>query len=241
MSLLNAEAFLNNVKTSHTLWLGGRFGGGKTSLAVHIAWVFLKRGWASKVITNFPCAIASWPPPIPLRDAVIVLDEAAEFAARWSDASGYVKDLRKDDLYYLMPSVFPPHNRLRRLIVTRVFNGYVVGFPAWFYSWSLNTGTGSHDKGTMIWWKPIRDIDGLYSTRDKVNSDWGIGYAMAANGDPRILDAVDRSEGRVIIDHGQDVGDDAIAEAYEDISATMSDVGAQFSQVARSLAKVMKR
>lgn len=173
MPLINAEAFLGACRNARTLHVDGRYGGGKTSLACHIAWVFLQRGWVNRVVANFPLAIAEFPPSLPLGDCAVVLDEASEFVSGWRVAQNYVKDLRKMNLVYLMPSVFPPHPRLRRLVVQRSLNLYVYGIPAWLYKWQFSVGS-VRDGASFLWWKPIKDIQGLYTTGYSANTDWGI-------------------------------------------------------------------
>lgn len=228
MPLYNAESFLGAVRNARTLHVDGRYGGGKTSLAAHIAWIFLKRGWVKNVCANFPMSIAQFPPPLPLQDTAVVLDEASEFVSQWSKASKYVKDLRKMNTIYLMPSVFPPHARLRRLTAQRLINLYVYGIPAWVYSWQFSVGS-VRDGSKFIWWKPIRDIKGLYQTGYSANTDWGI-EAAAMQSHKR--QATDDDTTREDIDQ-----QDEIVTSLQDAAESMDNTASAFGRAIRRLSR----
>jgi len=145
---LFADAFLRMVANHRVVWLSGRFGGGKTSLAVWIAAWLVRNRYAARLVSNIPIVGRVDPPPVPINDSVILLDESWMYVDSWSDVKAYAAFLRKANLYLLLPSVWPPHSRLRILECHRVFNGVAIGLPFWVYRWSLGMASIS-EKGLL--------------------------------------------------------------------------------------------
>ncbi|PJF32187.1 MAG: hypothetical protein CUN51_00735 [Candidatus Thermofonsia Clade 1 bacterium] len=176
---LLADAFLRMVANYRVVWLSGRFGGGKTSLAVWIAAWLVKNSYARRVVSNIPITGRVDPPPVPINDSVILLDESWMYVDSWNDVKAYAAFLRKANLYLLLPSVWAPHSRLRILECHRVFNGYVLSLPFWVYRWSLGMASIS-EKGYFALWMPHL-VFGMYDTEYIPKDDGGIVDAIAAS------------------------------------------------------------
>lgn len=176
---LMADAFLRMVANYRVVWLSGRFGGGKTSLAVWLAAWLVKNGYARRLVSNIPIVGRADPPPVPINDSAVLLDESWMYVDSWDDVKAYAAFLRKANLYLLLPSVWAPHQRLRILECHRVFNGVVVGLPFWVYRWSLGMGSIS-EKGYFMLWRPEKCF-GLYDTEYIPKDDGGIMAAIAAS------------------------------------------------------------
>ncbi len=130
--------FLPLLTAVRVLWLGGRFGGGKTALAsILAAWLWY-RGYVNDVVANYPLRFANPNPVPPIRDTAIVLDEAWQFARDSQAVFRYAGFMRKLGNFLLLPSVFPPHHRLAFFWCERIFNAYVIGIPAWVFRWHLS-------------------------------------------------------------------------------------------------------
>jgi hypothetical protein len=176
---LFADAFLRMVANYRVVWLSGRFGGGKTSLAVWIAAWLVRNHYAERLVSNIPITGRVDPPPVPINNTVILLDESWMYVDSWNDVKAYAAFLRKANLYLLLPSVWAPHSRLRILECHRVFNGVVIGLPFWVYRWSLGMASIS-EKGYFMLWRPER-VFGLYDTEYIPRDDGGIVAAISAS------------------------------------------------------------
>lgn len=176
---LMADAFLRMVANYRVVWLSGRFGGGKTSLAVWLAAWLVKNGYARRLVSNIPIVGRTDPPPVPINDSAVLLDESWMYVDSWEDVKAYAAFLRKANLYLLLPSVWAPHSRLRILECHRVFNGAVLGLPFWVYRWSLGMASIS-EKGYFMLWRPEKCF-GLYDTEYIPKDDGGIMAAIAAS------------------------------------------------------------
>lgn len=134
-----AEGFFSIFQAFRVCWLGGRFGGGKTSLAVALAASILRIGWVDGVISNFPISFGKIPEePTDLRNKAIILDEAWLYLKNRKAVEDYAAFLRKANIFLILPSVFPIHPRLSFLRVQRLFNGQVFKLPFWVYKYSLS-------------------------------------------------------------------------------------------------------
>lgn len=135
--LLLADLFLEYIRLYRSIWFKGRLGGGKTSLAVYVARLFMKSGY--KFISNIPAEGAiRIPSPQDFSHAVVLLDEAADFLDAYeykSELAASFKYLRHYDLVVLLPCTDPVHRRLRKLVVERVFRleALLPIPPVWLY------------------------------------------------------------------------------------------------------------
>lgn len=173
-----ADAFLRLLAAYRVVWLSGRFGGGKTSLGVWLAAWLTANKYAANIVSNIDISGRAFPVPVPLKDSAIMLDEAWMYVDTWNDVKSYAAFLRKMNLYLIMPSVWPPHPRLRILEVHRIFNGRVVGLPFWVYRWSLSMASIG-EKGFFALFYPERCFQ-FYDTEYIPKDDGGIVAAMAS-------------------------------------------------------------
>jgi hypothetical protein len=154
------------------LWLHGRFGGGKTSLAAILAARLMAEGYTDKTWSNIPMTFATTPAP-PYNHVGIVLDEAWLYLETRNDVKDYAAFVRKFEHFLFLPGIFPVHARLSFFRVCRVFNGYTLGFPFWWYTWHIKSGDVK-ESGHFGIWNP-KSIFGHYPTGFVPGTDGGIG------------------------------------------------------------------
>lgn len=130
-------------------WLGGRFGGGKTTLAVETAQALLSTKRFRYVCSNIPVKFAvpfgsvvpRWHPPVDTMaghwsvDTIVIMDEAGIFMRYRREVGNLLAFLRKLNIVVLMPSVLPPSRFVRFFRAQRVLNlsKLVPGFNWWVY------------------------------------------------------------------------------------------------------------
>lgn len=169
---LYGDVFLNTLRHYRIGWIGGRFGGGKTAIAVRIAIQFEEKGWVDSIIGNFPCvAFKSWRDMDELRNAFIILDEAGAWMKE-KDFEDTVAFLRKRNLYLVVPSVMPPPIKARALNIQRIINFDMIGLPIWLYQMSLDY-MNIHEEA-KLWWVNPKEVFGLYDTSDVAINSRGI-------------------------------------------------------------------
>lgn len=177
MSLVSADIFMETFLNYRKIWIDGRYGGGKTALAVMMSYWMLEKGFADYLVSNIPVAFASNPWEIFPDDddrlnTVVLLDEGGLFLRTSSDVDDYLAFLRKSNVYLIVPSVKAPSMDLREFSVWRNFNAKRVGFNVWIYNYILKTGNGK-DKDKFYWRDPP-EIYGLYDTDARPVDDAGI-------------------------------------------------------------------
>ncbi len=175
MQILMGDEFFYFVENYRAVWIQGRLGGGKTSLAVIMAAHLLTQGKAERVITNFPCTFAEKPAMLTY-NSVNIVDETHTFISARKGVDTYSQFLRKLGIILLMPSVLPPHYLLTKFSVQRLFNGYFAGIPIWVFKWGINYRS-TQEKGYFAIWEP-HHIFPFYDTRQIPFSDGGIGDGM---------------------------------------------------------------
>lgn len=169
---LYGSNFLNMLRNFRICWLGGRFGGGKTALAVRMSMEFLERGWVEHAVGNFPCVTFTDLHRIDeCRDTFIVLDEAGVWLSD-KEFDSITAFLRKRNLYVVLSSVLPVQLRARTLNIQRIFNGHTVGLNFWLYGGVLDY-MRVKEKLSLTWTNP-REIFGLYDTTYVTADDAGI-------------------------------------------------------------------
>lgn len=121
--LIAGDLFLEYVRLYRSVWFAGRLGGGKTSLAVYVAYQLAREGY--KIISNIHVQGAiRVPEPGDFSRAVVILDEAADFLDAYefrNELLASFKYLRHFDLIVLLACTDKVHARLRKLIVERIF------------------------------------------------------------------------------------------------------------------------
>lgn len=170
-SMIGGALFWQTFTAFRLCWLRGRFGGGKTALAVIMLARLLAEGRVSSVVSNIPLSFSSVPVS-PLRDAGILLDESWIYLESRRDVVDYAGFVRKFNHYLLLPSVFPIHNRLSFFYCQRIFNGYTIGLPFWAYEWGIRDKVVK-EKGVFLLWRPSA-VFGHYPTEYVAGDDGGI-------------------------------------------------------------------
>lgn len=156
--------FIEMLFQFRTLWLSGRWGGGKTALAVELALRILLSGRSQFIVSNVPL---SFKPLTTIKStevadckySVIIMDEAWLFleSGSWKQAKDFIAFLRKRDQIMLLPSVLPLTTYVRRLSIERTFNGLPSGLPLWVYTWMIDNGENSKSKnrsGRFAFFRP---------------------------------------------------------------------------------------
>lgn len=178
MSLFNASTMMGYVRTYRVVWINGRYGGGKTSLAFRIAHELVEKSGYRYIISNVKSVWNENPADVVLRagkwvDAVIVLDEAGLFLENSFDAKKFLAFLRKLNIILIAPSVMPPSTKMRFLSIQRTMNLNLLGLPAWMYTTNLTYGN-IRENGWFVWWHPS-EIYGVYDTNGFPDDDAGVG------------------------------------------------------------------
>lgn len=177
MPLINADTLIANVKSFRTLWIQGRPGSFKTSLAFRIAYELLRSGFSRYLISNVRSPWRDNLNKVELRegkyaDCVCVIDEGGLFLKTGHDAETLLAFTRKLNIVLLVPSYTPPTGRLRPLTVMRTMGLGTIGLPAQVYNASLNYGQ-LKETSRFIWRNPS-EIFGLYDTDAMASDDGGI-------------------------------------------------------------------
>lgn len=167
MGLQGAGLVLRYIYNYRICWIGGRFGGGKTSLAYRLAYDLKKKFPFRYVLSNVKDVWSDKPEDVVLRDgvfvdAIIILDEGGGFITTAKEADMWVEFLRKINVVLLLPSVRPPHRDMRTLTVRRDVNWQSLGVPCWAYTAKLDSGD-IEEKFNFRWWHP-NEIIGVYDT-----------------------------------------------------------------------------
>lgn len=176
---IGGDLFWNMFLAYRVCWIMGRFGAGKTSLAVIMAARLMAEKRIEKAVSNIPMSFSTTIDTssyVPLKNAGIVLDEAWIYVDSRSSSMDYGAFIRKFEIFLLLPSVFPIHPRLSFFYVQRIFNGYTVGLPIWVYRWNINN-RGIKDSGTFAILNPAA-VFGHYPTDFVPGDDGGISKAM---------------------------------------------------------------
>jgi hypothetical protein len=174
------------------VWIGGRYGGGKTSLAVQLAVDLVQAGAVGRIAANLHLS-----PPWRVCSEYACFSDlmqaeeglAIVFDESWSELGlgappGKVKEylafLRKKRSVLLLPSVIPLSRSVRVCQVRRVFNGFAFGIPLWLYSVQTDIGGRRPESYRHWWWYPDRSW-GLYDHREFPSLDWRV-YTLAVAG-----------------------------------------------------------
>lgn len=174
--------FVRMLRMYRFLWIGGRFGGGKTTLALALADRLIAQRSQRYVASNLPLYVDA-PFRITrdigevtkLEDTVILMDESGmilDQGASPKSLKAWFAYLRKSNQVILLASVLPVARFATQFRCQRVFNGSQMGIPGWLYKWHLGIGD-TKDSGWFIWWLPSR-VFGLYDTDYRPSDEWWI-------------------------------------------------------------------
>jgi hypothetical protein len=143
-----------------TLWFAGRYGGGKTALAVYMAAQLVIERYATTIVSNLPLDLGVDGVTIKrgdisgIKDAVLLLDEGwqeLEIGSSAKAVKAWLAYLRKDNLHVLLPSVHALAREVSNYTIERKWNLLVFGLPYWVYQWRLITGHHSKKDVSMGW------------------------------------------------------------------------------------------
>jgi len=167
MGFMNVGPFMGIISSYRMLWIGGRFGGHKTSLAYMIARGYLEQGY--RLITNNRSVWADTMENVDFNErgqlkTVVILDEGGLFFKNSRQIEAVASYARKMDCIYLFPSFYPVARVAQVLTAYAMFNLNSAGIPAYFYKWRVKLGA-FQDSGTFVWWNPS-EIYGIYDTLD---------------------------------------------------------------------------
>lgn len=177
MPLLGADGVMGMIRNFRVVWIGGRYGGGKSALAHEIAANLLESGVVKYLVSNVRSVWRDDPSKVQMVDgvlvnAVVILDEGGMFLQSGRDVDAYLAFMRKMNIILIIPSVHPPPMRVRFLTITRFMTLTAVGLPAWLYSLTLQYA-GVKEQMRFLWWKPSL-IYGIYDTTGAPVDDGGL-------------------------------------------------------------------
>lgn len=190
------DMFEEMVSRFRLLWLSGRYGGGKTSLAVYLAARFCQAGLTTRIVSNTPLRLKEVARLDPrdvhdVTDSVLLMDESWRYVGEGSDkqVKEWMAYMRKRNQILLMPSVMNIARALRVVRIERRFNFSGFGVPLWWYTWFLNSATGK-EKQQWYWWRPAR-VFALYNHElpemdDFAVYDWAAPPALEVDNDNTI-------------------------------------------------------
>jgi hypothetical protein len=169
MAFINAGAVMSVLDMYRIIWISGRFGGHKTSLAFKIFDQFYgPRGY--RLISN---AVSVWTEPelknvLPDDDghlkAFVLFDEGGLYFNTSQQVKQIAAYAAKMDCTYVIPSYWPPTRAAQIINIQPVISLKAAGIPCIIYQWKVDCG-GMHDKGHFVWWKP-QEIYGIYSRQN---------------------------------------------------------------------------
>jgi len=209
------------VANYRVLWIRGRYGGGKKSLAFFIGGKLVAEGYADNLVSNIPCTFSS-PVSALSRPCAVVLDEAWIYIEGRKDVYDYAGFVRKFGHYLLLPSVFSIHARLSSFTVQRVFNAYSVGIPLWWYRWNLRD-KDVKESGYFGIHNP-KAIFGHYPTKFVAGDDGGISNELAEISKRAGFKGTRREQVVSTVSISTGDGDGDIREAIEQMEDTGRDV-----------------
>lgn len=167
MGLVGGGTVLQMIQAYRLIWISGRFGGGKTSLAFELARNYAEKGY--KIITNTKSIWGEDLSQIGIDEnghlgSVVVLDEGGIVFKRNTQAEQIAAYAAKMDVIFLIPSFWPPARKFRVLELQPIWNLTGIGIPYIQYQWRVQVG-GFKDEGSFGWLFP-QGIYGVYSRQD---------------------------------------------------------------------------
>lgn len=141
MPLRGADEYINHTMGYRVVNIWGRYGSGKTLLAVATAFELWKRGHVDYIHANHPMSGRS--EGMESSDFVMILDEAHKVldARKFSSNASqtWLDSLRKRNAVLILPAVISVDVRFRVFLVQRLLK---VGDIVWFYRWQIDDGVG---------------------------------------------------------------------------------------------------
>jgi hypothetical protein len=231
----------------------GRYGAGKTSLAVICAARLLAEKRVEKIVSNIPLSFSTLvkPPSYDekgnivfeslevLLNAGILIDEAWQNVEDRQATVDYAGFVRKFNHYLLMPSVFPINARLSYFYVQRVFNGYGVGLPMWFYKWNISN-RGIKEQGFFAVHNPVA-IFGHYDTDFVPGDDGNISDTLVKTARHYGYKGTRKQRKQSSVSNGKKDEDKSIFEELESLEDISSEINYTTEELAKTAKKIRRR
>lgn len=226
--LINAEPVLSAIDGYRLVWIAGRVGGHKTSLAYMIAKRYLERGY--RLITNTKCVWSDNIENLTLDEngqlkAVVVFDEGGLYFSSPAQVKTIAAYLAKMDIVVIMPSFWAPSTAAQVITIQPLWNLKATGLPFVLYRWQVKIQSFK-DKGYFGWVYP-NEIYGLYSRQDPGDDPAALVKFLTKQ----------TTEYRKF--HGYSKNNIPVMEETE--SDLLLEVAAQFQEAAGSIEAVSKR
>lgn len=186
------ETVIRYLTLFRTCWISGRYGGGKTALAIWLSLELVKQGYADKIVTNTELTFAS---PVDtvrsdqvheIENCAVILDEAwllLPQGASNKHTQEWLAYLRKNNQHILLPSVLPLAKQVSSFMVERWFNGLQLGVPFWGYTYQLRSASigKRRDEVASFWWFRPSKVFSLYDHKARPGDKYYV-YSFT-NGD----------------------------------------------------------
>lgn len=243
LSFLGHSTFWGMLTNFRVVWIRGRYGGGKTALAMMLGAKLLADGYCERVVSNIKCSFGS-PASELHKPSAIILDEAWMYVETRQDVHEYAGFVRHLSHYLLLPSVFSVHSRLSMFTVQRVFNAYSLGLPLWLYRWNLRD-KDVKENGYFGVWRPSV-IFNHYPARNVAGDDAGISdeisKLLALKGFKGTRRQQRQSSVSVsIFDKvGGDENVSKVVDELQDVISTMDDTGFTFAEGVDEIEKIAR-
>ncbi len=154
--------------------IGGRYGGGKTMVALRLALELAMQGHVRYIASNVPAPyvtpVSGLPAAMPV-DTAVVYDEGGVFLRSSKHLESYAAYLRKANIVMLVSSVIPPPRFAIKFTVWRSFNGFALGIPCALYSWRIRVDGDDDVSGRFVYWRPDK-FYGHYDTAFVPDQRW---------------------------------------------------------------------
>ena len=165
--LVNHQTIMRYITEHRIIHIDGRFGGGKTALAMRLALELVENYGFRYIFTNFNCVFNDVLDAVELRedkyvDAVLILDEAGVFLNKKSDWDDWDAFPRKLNVVILAPSAKSLPSTSQIMTIERIANYQPVLIDMWRYEAYQTSGRKKYSY-KFDWWFP-HEIFGLYST-----------------------------------------------------------------------------
>ena len=235
-NFVGGQLFWDMFLAYRVAWIMGRYGAGKTSLAVLMSARLLAEKRVKRIVSNIPIDFAEIIPPgqslVPLFDSGILLDEAWIHVESRQAVFDYAAFIRKFNHFLLLPSVFPIHPRLSYFFVQRVYNAYTIGFPFWFYKWNISN-KGIKEHGYFAISNPTA-IFGHYPSDFVPGDDGGISESVTKTAISQGFKGTKKQQSKTKSNASDDTPEE-LFETMEDTAMEMGDVSEEIRKAAKAI------